>query len=183
MEGYIGEIRFFAGNFAPRGWMFCEGQVLSIASNTSLFAIIGNMYGGDGRSTMAVPDLRQRAAIGTGRGPGLSNYSLSQQGGVSSITLTEQQMPQHNHQMRAAEAFGDEASPAGAYPAASNGVMTIGRDNYPYQNSGYSNEDPNTQMNSQSVGVSGQSNAHNNMQPYLVCNYIICVEGLFPSRS
>nr|WP_320022324.1 tail fiber protein [uncultured Draconibacterium sp.] len=183
MVGYIGEIRFFAGNFAPRGWMFCEGQVLIIREYAPLFAIISSYYGGDGRNNFALPDLRQRVAIGTGRGPGLSYYQLSQKGGSSELTLSEQQMPQHTHTMKAAQENGDLNSPSEAYPAASNGVITAGRDNYPYQNAAYSNQTPNTQMNGVAISVAGQSIPHNNMQPYLACNYLICADGLFPSRN
>ncbi|WP_218973159.1 phage tail protein [Labilibaculum manganireducens] len=183
MEGYIGEIRFFAGNFAPRGWMFCDGEMLTIQEYTPLFAIISSYYGGDARTNFALPDLRQKVAIGTGRGPGLSYYQLSQRGGASQLTLSEQQMPQHSHTMKAAQGNGDLNSPSGAYPAASNGVITAGRDSYTYQNAAYSNQTPNTQMNGAAIGEAGQSIPHNNMQPYLACNYIICVNGLFPSRN
>ena len=183
MEGYLGVIRFFAGTFAPRGWMFCEGQMLSISEYTTLYAIIGIYYGGDGRSNFQLPDLRQRAATGTGRGPGLNDYSIGEYGGYTSIALTEQEMPYHNHVVAASPVDGDESSPANAYPAVSNGAVTIGRDSYPYQNEAYSNGVPNTQMNSVSLGTTGQNEAHNNMQPYLACNYIICVDGLFPARS
>ena len=183
MEGYIGEIRFFAGNFAPKNWMFCDGQLLKISEYTPFFAIISDRFGGDARTTFGLPDLRHKVAIGTGRGPALSNVALSQQGGASQISLTEQQMPKHNHEINAANENGDVASPAGAYPAVSNGTMTVGRSNFPYQNAEYSNQDSNSQMNSDALSLAGQNGAHNNMQPYLACNYIICVDGLFPSRN
>src|SRR6185295_12464655 len=116
-EPFIGMIVMFAGNFAPRNWAFCNGQLLSIAQNTALFSILGTTYGGDGRTTFALPDLRGRVPIHPGQGPGTSNYSLGQQGGVENVTVTQNQLPAHSHGVNAVAQGGNQASPVGNLPA------------------------------------------------------------------
>jgi microcystin-dependent protein len=174
-EAFIGEIRLFAGNFAPRGWQFCEGQILSISQNTALFSILGTTYGGNGTTTFALPDLRGRFPMQPGQGPGLTNRTLGEQGGSENVTLISSQMPAHNHSVGAHNAPGDTFSPEGAVSAsavdASNQPLNI-----------YSTT-VTTTMGPQTVGVAGGSQPHNNMSPYLCLNFIIAIEGIFPSRS
>jgi microcystin-dependent protein len=176
MEGYIAEIRLFAGNFAPRGWAFCAGQILSIAQNTALFALLGTTYGGNGQTTFALPDLRGRVAIGPGQGPGLPAYQLGEMAGEPTHTLIITEMPAHNHQAQASGVSdgGNSGSPGGGTWASSSNRDGI-----------YSNAAPNSPMASGNIaiGIAGGSQPHNNMQPYLGMNYIICLEGIFPSRN
>lgn len=179
MEGTIGEIRLFAGNFAPRSWAFCDGQLLAISSNTALFSIIGTIYGGDGRSTMALPDLRGRAAVGEGTGPGLSPYPLGNHGGSETTQLSVLNLPAHNHvaTLHAEFALGSSKSPANnmlAGNTASDEAIYA-----PY------NAADNVAMGSESITVSntGGNQPFNNVQPFLALHYIICLQGVYPSRS
>lgn len=168
-EPFVAEIRIFAGNFAPRGWAFCDGQLLPVSQNTALFSLIGTTYGGDGRSTTALPNLEGRAPMHPGRGPGLTARRLGQRGGTDVVTLTEAQMPQHNHTMVGSEERGDNNNPVGAYLAA-------GTDQYLNSSDG-------STMVQAAVPNAGGSQPHNNMQPYLTINFIIALVGLYPSRS
>jgi len=171
MEGYIAEIRMFAGNFAPRGWAFCQGQILSIAQNTALFSLLGTTYGGNGQTTFALPDLRGRVPVGTGQGPGLPSVQLGEISGEPSHTLIITEMPAHTHAF-AAPATSDDATkknPIGNVPATTGG-------------SSYGTP-ANGAMAAGNSGIAGGSQPHNNMQPYLGMNYIICMEGIFPSRN
>jgi microcystin-dependent protein len=176
MEGYIAEIRMFAGNFAPRGWAFCAGQLLSIASNTALFSLLGTTFGGNGTTTFGLPDLRGRVAVGPGQGPGLPNYNLGEMSGETAHTLINAEMPAHNHPAQAAgnSGAGDSTSPGGNTWASSTA-----RDNV------YINAAPDGPMaaNTVTVGIAGGSQPHNNMQPYTGINYIICMVGIYPSRN
>ncbi len=167
-EPFIAEIRIFAGNFAPRGWAFCDGQLLPISQNTALFSIIGTTYGGDGRSTTALPDLQSRAAMHPGRGPGLTSRRLGQKGGTETVTLSEAQMPNHSHTVQA------QARPATENDAAKN--YWAPQSNF-YANSG------DVTMASNGVENTGGSQLHNNRQPFLVLNFIIALVGLYPSRG
>jgi microcystin-dependent protein len=171
-EPFIAEIRIFAGNFAPRGWAFCNGQLLPIAQNTALFSLIGTTYGGDGRTTTGLPNLQGRAPMHPGRGPGLTDRRLGQRGGVETVTLSEAQMANHSHQMTASPNPGEQPGPgsgnalaravgATAYTAASNLVS----------------------LNAATMPQTGGGQAHNNLQPYLTLNFIIALTGLYPSRS
>lgn len=172
MDPFIGEVKLFAGNFAPRGWAFCDGQLLPISQNTALFSILGTTYGGDGRTTFALPDLRGRAPIGPRHGAGLSDYRLGQKGGTEHVTLTVSQMPSHNHSINAVSATGNNAAPQNNLLA-----NTAGLDRE------YSNANHDVQMNPNMVGNNGGNQSHENRQPYLAINYIIALQGIFPSRS
>jgi microcystin-dependent protein len=171
MEAFIGSIMLFAGNFAPRGWAFCQGQIVAISSNTALFSLLGTTYGGDGRTTFALPDLRGRVPLGPGQGPGLSRYVEGQQGGQEAVPLTTQQIPSHTHVLVASGNTPTTAAPAGALlPTGSSRIYA-------------SDLGAPQQLAAQSVQPAGGSQPHDNVQPYLAINYIICLQGIFPSRN
>ena len=172
-EPFMAEIRIFAGNFAPRSWAFCDGQLLPISQNTALFSLIGTTYGGDGRSTTALPNLQGRAPMHPGRGPGLTERRLGQRGGVEQVTLSEAQMPSHRHSLQAAGASGEESSPTPARVVA----QAIGRGANLYA-SGLPNP-----ATLKEIGNTGGSQSHNNLQPFLGLNFIIALQGLYPSKS
>jgi microcystin-dependent protein len=174
-EPFIAEIRIFGGNFAPRSWAFCNGQLLPISQNTALFSLIGTTYGGDGRTTTALPNMQGRAPMHPGRGPGLTARRLGQIGGVETVTLTEAQMPNHTHTQGGST---DEAEFDGSPNPANNltGVVEGGKE--PYAASANL-----TTLSESALPSTGGSQAHNNLQPYLVLNYIIALVGLYPSRS
>ncbi len=171
-EPFIAGIVLFAGNFAPRNWAFCNGQLLSIAQNTALFSLVGTTYGGDGRTTFALPDLRGRVPIHPGQGPGLSNYALGQLSGTETRTLVTTNMPAHNHSLIAVSESGDASAPAGAFLA---NTGTLDKE---YKTTGTA-----VAMNSQAIGISGGSQPFSIVQPYLCLNYIIALFGTFPSRN
>lgn len=167
---FLGEIMLFAGNFAPTGYAFCEGQLLAIAQNTALFSILGTQYGGNGTTTFGLPDLRGRAPIHAGQGPGLPNYAQGQFGGETAHTLTLAEMPQHSHAAFADTGNGTTSSPSGALPAhdpagtpvyGTNAVAT---------------------MAGSAIGNSGGSLPHNVQSPYLALRWCIATQGIFPSR-
>lgn len=187
MEPLIGQIMMFAGNFEPRGWAFCNGQLLAISQNSALFSILGTTYGGDGRTTFALPDLRGRCPIHPGTGPGLTHRSLGQLGGTENNTLNVTQLPAHDHQasghVNASNTTGNTNSPAGTSFAVSE--TQIDRSTTANTNS-YTNAAADTAMAnnvSVNVGLTGGNQAVNNMQPFLGVNYIIALQGIFPSRS
>jgi microcystin-dependent protein len=169
---YIGEIRMFAGNFAPQGWMKCEGQILSGAEYSALFSLLGTTYGGNGTTNFALPDLRGRAPIHYGQGPGLSAYSIGQQGGTESTTLTVNNLPAHNHSINGIVEDGNNASPTGNFPA---GTKLLDPE--------YSNSGTVTPMNANMAGYTGGNAPVNNMQPYLTVTYIIALEGIYPTQN
>ena len=172
-EPYIGQIIMFGGNFAPRNYALCAGQIQAISQNTALFSLLGTTYGGDGRTTFALPDLRGRAPIHTGQGPGLSSRPMGQVSGEEGVTLLATQMPGHTHGVNATDNTASQPSPVGHIPAADlAGQPTV-----------YSAQNPNATMSPQSIGLTGGSTPHNNMQPYQVINYCIALYGLFPPRS
>jgi microcystin-dependent protein len=168
-EPFIAEIRIFAGNFAPRSWAFCDGQLLPISQNTALFSLIGTTYGGDGRSTTALPNLQGRAPMHPGRGPGLTDKRLGERGGVEMVTLSEAQMPNHNHTARASEEDGRFLTPQDMYLGAGSTIYATGTSN--------------ASLADQALPNAGGSQAHNNVQPFLTINFIIALQGLYPSRS
>lgn len=174
-DPYVGEIRLFAGTFAPANWAFCDGSLLSISQNTALFSLLGTTYGGNGTSTFALPDLRGRVPVHMGFGPGLSNYALGQQGGSENVTLTSQQLPTHTHTAKCATTnnLGTQSSPAGNYWSTDGGANT----------EAYNSASDNSAMAASVVGPTGGSQPHNNMQPFQVVNYIIALNGIYPPRS
>lgn len=171
-EPFIGEIKLVPYNFAPRGWAFCSGALLAISQNDALFSLLGTMYGGDGRTTFGLPDLRGRVPLSPGTGPGLSSYNQGNRGGVESLVLTTNQIPSHGHTVKASSALGSQADPTDSYPATS--PMALG---YVYRSGSGGSMPPGTLS---SVGT-GQT--HNNFQPYLALNYVIALVGVFPSRN
>lgn len=171
-DPYIGEIRLVGFNFAPRGWALCNGQILPIAQNTALFSLLGTTYGGDGRTTFALPDLRGRVPLHAGQGPGLSARNLGESGGEASVTLLASQLPAHTHAVAASAAEAGERSPAGQQFA--NAVGSL--------NSWAPPGSP-VALAPDMVGGAGGSQPHNNMAPTLVVNYIIALQGVFPPRS
>jgi len=169
-DPFIAEIKIFAGNFAPRGYAFCNGSLLPIAQNTALFSLVGTTYGGDGRTTLGLPNLLNRLSMHPGRGPGLTARRLGQSGGSDSETLTSAQVPPHNHLVRAANAAPDTNSPTSAFSA-----------NAPvFENGDSGNLVP---MSANSMTSVGSGGAHNNQQPYLDLNFIIALVGVYPSRN
>jgi len=179
MEGTIGEIRLFASNFAPRNWWYCDGTLIAIRSNTALFAILGTTYGGDGKVTFALPDLRGRSAIGAGQGNGLSYYDLGQMGGTHTTVLTSLNLPMHTHTATAnvvVPAYadgGDKNTPTNNHLAGLTGMYTSDpTDSFLKQN--------NVNL---ATTVTGGTSPLNFSQPYLGMNYIICMTGVFPARN
>jgi microcystin-dependent protein len=173
MEGTIGEIRMFAGNFAPRAWAFCQGQLLAINSNQALFSILGTTYGGDGRTTFGLPDFRGRVPVGTGTGPGLSQVRLGQRAGQESATLDVNQLPNHTHAaaIEARDAAADGRTPeAGAF---------LGTPSAPI----YTKGGAATPLSAVTVEATGGNQAFDLRQPWLGMNFIICLQGVFPSRN
>lgn len=170
-EPFIGQIVMFGGNFAPRGWAFCNGQLLAISSNQALFSILGTTYGGDGRTTFALPDLRGRFPMHEGQGPGLSNRQLGQKSGTETVALNVNEMPGHSHALKCNTARGNADNPQNAVPADAD------RDRI------YSTSGPNADMSSQAIANIGGGQPHNNMPPFQVVNFIIALVGVFPSRN
>ncbi len=175
-DPFIGEIRMFAGNFAPRGWQFCNGQLLAISQWSAVFALLGTTYGGNGQTTFGLPDLRGRAPLHWGTGNGLSPYSLGQVGGVENVTLLSTQMPAHTHALNANTGLGEATTPTGNVPA------MVGDPNAGTTYSAYSPM-ANTAMGATAIGAAGSSQPHSNLQPYLCVSFIIALEGIFPSRN
>ncbi len=176
-DPFLGEIRMFGGNFAPVGWAFCQGQLLPISQNTALFSLLGTTYGGDGVQTFALPDLRGRVPLGMGQGPGLSPYVEGQAGGAETVTLTTPQMPAHSHTVAATETQ-STTDPKGAVPANTQ-PPTPGTPPKVYGAS----PDGKTTMNSAMIGITGGNLPITVQQPYLAVNYIIALQGIFPSRQ
>jgi microcystin-dependent protein len=171
-EPYVGEIRMFGGNFAPQGWMFCDGTQLAISENSTLFQLIGTTYGGDGQTTFNLPDLRGRIPLHQGTNPSTgSTFVLGQQGGVESVTITTQQIPQHTHALLATTATGTQPNPGGNLLANSQGPQP------------YIQEDPDDNLNPQTLSAFGGSQPHENRQPFLGINFIISLFGIFPTQT
>lgn len=189
MQGTIGEVRMFGGNFAPRTWAFCDGQLLAISSNTALFSIIGTLYGGDGRTTFKLPDMRGRSCLQQGTGPGLTHRSIASRGGAESTTLVLSQLPVHSHLFAKEDitltskprAYNDEANteePDGAYPA-----LVGGKNVYASQQDAFGVAARVTFTNTLATTSSGSNQSYDNHSPYQGVNYIICLQGIFPSRN
>lgn len=171
-EPYIGEIRMFAGNFAPAGWAFCSGQLMPISENDAMFVVIGTTYGGDGQETFALPNLQSRLPMHMGTGNDGIAYQIGEAAGVESVTLTVQQIPIHNHTAIARNAAGTSATPTGAiWAATATGEQT------------YNDQPPNLGMEPGIVSIVGGSQPHTNMAPYLAISFIISLFGRFPSQT
>jgi microcystin-dependent protein len=172
-DPFVAEVRIFPFNFAPTGWAFCNGQLLPISQNTALFSLLGTTYGGDGKSTFALPDLQGSCALGPGQGPGLSLYDLGQQSGSANVTLIQTEIPIHNHSLMTTVEDGTQGSLTTGITIATSvgGPM--------YQKNTSSNL---VNMNVQSLSVTGSSMPHNNMMPYLTLNMCIALQGVFPPR-
>ena len=172
MEGVLAVIWMFGGNFAPRNWAFCQGQLLPIAQNQALFSLLGTTYGGDGRTTFGLPNLQGRVPMGAGNGPGLSGRRIGEMGGVETVVLNTNEIPSHSHAttVNVSNAPGEESTVSGQVIANHAGAFS---------------EEP---VAGQTLGgvtsaAAGGNQAHTNVQPYTVVNYVICMNGLFPSRS
>jgi len=175
---FLGEIRAFGFNFAPKAWAMCNGQLLSIQQNAALFSLLGTTYGGNGVNTFALPDLRGRTAVNQGQGPGLSNYTLGEVIGTETVTLITNQIPQHNHLWAANNATGDIPSPSGNFLSGAK----IPTNNTPvptYAAPGGAT----VPLAAAMIGIAGGNQPHQNMQPYLVVTYCIALSGIFPSRN
>ena len=172
-EPFIAEVRIWALNFAPRGWAFCDGQLLPISQNTALFSLVGTIYGGDGRTTFALPNLQDRAPMHPGRGPGLTSRRLGQRTGTPTVSLDESQLAAHKHIAITHTAAGTTDNPAGQN-IGFDGLDTVKL---------YTDTNTPTSMSSSALQNTGSSQAHNNFQPLLTLNYCIALVGTFPSRS
>ncbi len=170
-QPFIGEIRMWACNFAPRTWANCDGQLMVIAQNTALFSLIGTIYGGDGRTSFALPNLQGRIPLHQGRGPGLTPLTIGQPFGDETITLNTQNIPSHSHQMRGESTAGTTADPANNFTA----ELPVGINAYSTNSS--------LVMNSAAIGNTGSGQAHNNMMPFLTIRFCIALQGLYPSRN
>ena len=170
-EPFVGEIRIFAGNFAPRGWAFCDGQLLAVSQNDALFSLLGTIYGGDGRTTFGLPDMRGRLAIHAGSGPGLSPRNLGSRSGAETVTLTANQVPPHTHALVASNNPGDVTYAAGNVPADTGASSSYA------ENPGI--KDATGMQTSQFGG----SQAHTNLMPFQCVHYIIALFGIYPSRA
>ncbi len=173
-EPFLAEIRIFAGNFAPRGWAFCDGQLLPVSQNTALFSLIGTTYGGDGRTTTALPNLQGRAPMHPGRGPGLTARRLGARVGSETVDLTEAQIPSHSHTLRAFRGPGAPGGPTNQSSLARSAPGTA------YQQDTTNNL---VDLAAEKLSTSGGGQAHDTMQPYLTLNFIIAITGTYPSRS
>ena len=172
MEGYLAQILMFGGNFAPRNWVFCDGQLLAISQNTALFSLLGTTYGGDGRTTFGIPEMRGRVPMHKGSGPGLTPRSLGQSGGVENVTLTTNQMPNHSHPtaVEVNNQDGEEANVAGQFISNHPGA---------FNENGITGQT----LGGVSSASAGGSQSHTNVQPFKCVNFVICVSGIFPSRN
>jgi microcystin-dependent protein len=169
-DQFFAEIRLFACTFAPEGWAFCNGQILPLSQNTALFSLLGSMYGGDGKSTFALPDLRGRLAIAAGQGANLSERYIADTGGSESVTLMQSEMPQHSHMVSASTSDGDQTEPTNNLFASQTSDT-------------YAPDPTNTKMADGMVAEAGGNQPHNNLMPYLVVNFCIALQGIYPPRS
>lgn len=170
-EPFVGQIKMFAGNFAPRGWAFLDGQLLSINQNEALFSLLGTIYGGDGRTTFGLPDLRGRLPLHVGQGPGLSNRPIGSKGGTEKETITETQLPSHTHTMQGSSSVANQAGPQGRVVAESSTFDL------------YQSGAPGADMSADAITSVGGGQSHTNLMPFLCINFIIALFGVFPSRS
>jgi microcystin-dependent protein len=170
-DPFVAEIRIFPFNFAPRGWAWCDGQLLPLSQNTALFSLLGTTYGGDGKSNFALPDLQGRAPMHPGQGPGLSLHDLGETGGSETVSLLESEIPSHSHALVVSQSDGLERTPSGQLLAGGVGISS-------YQTPG-----PLTQLSPNALAPAGGDQPHNNMQPYLTFYFCIALQGVFPPRT
>ena len=170
-DPFVAEIRIFPFNFAPKGWAWCNGQIVPISQNTALFSLLGTVYGGDGKSTFALPDLMGRAPMHPGQGPGLSLHDLGEIGGSETVTLLESEIPTHSHTLSVSQADALEPSPSGQQFATGIGVSM------------YAALGPTVQLSPNILTPAGGDQPHNNIQPYLTCYFNIALQGVFPPRT
>jgi microcystin-dependent protein len=166
MDPFLGEIRLVAFSFAPQGWALCEGQLLPINQNTALFSLLGTMYGGDGRTTFALPDLRGRVPLGAGTGASGTAYAVGESGGEEAVSLAVGQLPSHGHSVAAAGGAATKSNPSQSFPAGAKAYGTT----------------HNVKMSGSMIGKSGSGKPHDNRQPFLGLTFIIALQGIFPSR-
>jgi len=171
MDPFVAEIRIFPFNFAPKGWAFCDGQILPLSQNTALFSLLGTTYGGDGKSNFALPNMQGNAPMHPGQGPGLSLHDLGETGGSDTVTLLESEIPAHSHGFTASQADGIARLPASNLVANMIGV------------NGYAAPGVVVQMNDNSIAPAGGDQPHNNLQPYLTLNFNIALQGVYPPRT
>lgn len=170
-DPFVAEIRIFPFNFAPRGWAWCDGQLLPLSQNTALFSLLGTTYGGNGQSNFALPDLQGRASMHPGQGPGLSLHDLGETGGSDTVTLLESEIPSHSHSLQATTAAGTSPAPTGLMPGT------------PPRATPYVNAVPNAAMGDSALSPTGSRQPHNNLQPYLTLYFCIALQGVFPPRT
>ena len=170
-EPFVGEIRMFAGNFAPRGWAFCDGQLMAVSQNDALFSLLGTIYGGDGRTSFGLPDLRGRIPVHAGQGPGLSSRRLGEKGGAEAVTVTVAQLPTHNHTMQISTEIAGRSAPQDNVLGSSTNIDF------------YTGDAPDQTMSSSVVSPVGGSRSHSNLMPFLCVNFIIALFGIYPSRA
>lgn len=171
MDPFVAEIRIFPFNFAPKGWAWCDGQILPLSQNTALFSLLGTTYGGDGKSNFALPDLQGRAPMHPGQGPGLSLHDLGETGGSETVSLLESEIPAHSHAMVASSQQGLENSVQGQLIASGDGINSFGAPS------------PIVQMSGNALAPAGGDQPHNNMQPYLTFYFCIALQGVYPPRT
>jgi microcystin-dependent protein len=170
-DPFVAEIRIFPFNFAPKGWAFCDGQILPLSQNTALFSLLGTTYGGDGKSNFALPDMQGNAPMHPGQGPGLSLHDLGETGGSETVSLLESEIPAHSHAVNASAADGTIGSPNSQLVASGVGVNM------------YTTSLNAASLNPNAVATAGGDQPHNNLQPYLTLNFNIALQGVFPPRS
>lgn len=171
-EPFIGQMMIVGFNFAPRGWATCDGQLMAISQNTALFSLLGTTFGGDGKVTFGLPDMRGRTPLHAGQGPGLTLRDLGEEAGTEDCTLINSEMPMHTHLANANQSANQTLPAGNVWGGDSTGTIAL-----------YSNGTPDAVLNPMALGIAGGSQPHNNMQPFLVLNFCIALEGIFPSRS
>jgi microcystin-dependent protein len=172
MDPFVAEIRIFPFNFAPKGWAFCDGQILPISQNTALFSLLGTTYGGNGKSTFALPNMQGSVPMHPGQGPGLSLHDLGETGGSETVTLLQTEIPVHQHSMMASNADSNSQSPGSQLFAGGVGGISF-----------YGAPPPTVQLDSGALAANGGNQPHNNMQPFLTLNFCIAMQGVFPPRT
>ncbi len=172
MDPFVAEIRIFPFNFAPKGWAFCDGQILPLSQNTALFSLLGTTYGGDGKSNFALPNMQGNAPMHPGQGPGLSLHDLGETGGSDTVSLLQSEMPSHAHASMASNADSTDQTPGQSLPAGGLGGITM-----------YATPGALTQFSSNVLAPAGGDQPHNNLQPYLTLNFCIALQGVYPPRT